>query len=142
MLLAIFVVIQFFRPAKNQDSQQDATQDIATIYPMPDSVQHMMQLACYDCHSNHTRYPWYAEIQPVGWLLNKHVQEGRQELNFQEYGKYSFRRQRNKLKRMKEQITAGKMPLSSYTLLHPEARLTPAQKQAILTWIDSTLTKI
>ncbi|WP_212003914.1 heme-binding domain-containing protein [Chitinophaga sp. HK235] len=141
-LLGIFVVIQFFRPSKNQGSQQDATKDVAAIYPMPDSVQHILQLACYDCHSNHTRYPWYAEIQPIGWLLNKHIQGGKKELNFQEYGEYSFKRQRNKLKRMKEQIISKKMPLPSYTLLHPEARLTHVQQQAVITWIDSTLTKI
>lgn len=134
--------MQLYRPAKNQGSAQDMTADISHVYTMPDSVHTLLQQACYDCHSNHTRYPWYADIQPASWWLASHVREGKEELNFQEYGQYSSKRQRNKLKRIKEQIMTGAMPLSSYTLLHREAIWTPAQRQSVIVFIDTTLEKL
>ncbi|WP_223151689.1 heme-binding domain-containing protein [Chitinophaga varians] len=142
ILLLAFGSMQLFRPAKNQGDPQDLTADIGHVYTMPDSVHTLLQQACYDCHSNHTRYPWYADIQPAGWWLASHIREGKKELNFQEYGQYPPKRQRNKLKRIKEQLITGAMPLSSYTLIHREAIWTPAQRQAVIVFIDSTLEKL
>ena len=139
ILLAVFVLIQFIRPDKNQSTSQKLTTDITGIYVVPNDVQTILKNACYDCHSNNTKYPWYVNIQPVGWFMAGHIKNGKKELNFNEYGTYSSKRQRNKLKRMKEQIEENKMPLSSYTLLHREARLTANQKEQITRWIDSTL---
>jgi predicted HicB family RNase H-like nuclease len=135
----IFGGIQFFRPVKNQSTIKDSQDDFSRVYATQSAVQTVLQAACYDCHSNHTHYPWYAEIQPAAWFLANHIKEGKEELNFNEYSTYSLKRQRNKLKRMKEQITAGKMPLRSYTLLHADARLTAVQQQLLTNWIDSTL---
>ncbi|MGN7823508.1 heme-binding domain-containing protein [Chitinophaga sp. 22536] len=140
ILLLIFAGIQLFRPAKNQGNDQTA--DISRVITTPDSIHALLQAACYDCHSNYTHYPWYAEIQPVSWWLANHVNEGKRELNFHEYGKYTTKRQLHKLKEMKEQITEGEMPLSSYTLIHKEAIWTPAQQQAVITWIDSAMAKM
>ena len=139
ILLVVFVLIQFIRPAKNQSTSQELTTDITGIYAVPNDVQTILKNACYDCHSNNTHYPWYVNIQPVGWFMAGHIKNGKKELNFNEYGTYSSKRQRNKLKRMKEQIEENKMPLSSYTLIHREARLTANQKEQITRWIDSTL---
>ena len=139
ILLAVFVLIQFIRPDKNQSTSQKLTTDITGIYVVPNDVQTILKNACHDCHSNNTKYPWYVNIQPVGWFMAGHIKNGKKELNFNEYGTYSSKRQRNKLKRMKEQIEENKMPLSSYTLLHREARLTANQKEQITRWIDSTL---
>ena len=66
LLLIIFIGIQFIRPTKNKSGNISAN-DISTKYPVPDSVQAILKVACNDCHSNNTRYPWYAEIQPVAW---------------------------------------------------------------------------
>ena len=139
ILLVVFVLIQFIRPDKNQSTSQKLTTDITGIYVVPNDVQTILKNACYDCHSNNTKYPWYVNIQPVGWFMAGHIKNGKKELNFNEYGTYSSKRQRNKLKRMKEQIEENKMPLSSYTLIHREARLTANQKEQITRWIDSTL---
>lgn len=139
VLLVIFLLAQFIRPAKNQDNSTDPQQDIAQIYPMPAGVYTVLKNACYDCHSNHTQYPWYAHIQPAASYLAQHIRAGKKDLNFSTYGNYSPKRKRNKLKHIREQVNTGKMPLPSYTLLHPEARLTPAQKTMLLHWIDSTL---
>lgn len=137
-LLFIFVAIQFFRPSKNK-SKQDFPDDIARLYTVPGDVQILFKNACYDCHSNNTNYPWYVNLQPVGWWLDKHIKDGKKDLNFNEYGTYSAKKQRNKLKSIKEQIADGEMPLKSYTLMHSEARLTSSQKGTITKWIDSML---
>ena len=139
VLLVVFALIQFIRPAKNRSTGEELTTDITRIYAIPNDVQTILKNACYDCHSNNTQYPWYVNIQPVGWFMAGHIKNGKKELNFNEYGTYSSKRQRNKLKRMKEQIEENKMPLSSYTLIHREARLTANQKEQITRWIDSTL---
>lgn len=141
-LLSVFLLMQFIQPAKNKSQDQEPATDITGIYAVPYEVQTILKNACYDCHSNNTRYPWYADIQPISWLMAAHIKNGRKELNFNEYGNYSSKRQRNKLKRMKEQLEENKMPLSSYTLIHREARLTAHQRERVAKWIDSTLNVI
>lgn len=132
-LLIAFAVIQFIQPARNQSGQVLQT-DITHVYPVPAQVQTILRAACYDCHSNNTRYPWYSRIQPAGWWLTYHVNEGKEELNFSDYGAYSPRKRINKLRSIENSINDGSMPLSSYTLLHKEARLTAAEKQLIAAW--------
>src|SRR5665811_802718 len=95
-LLIIFIAIQFIRPAKNR-SEGISANDISTKYPVPDSVQAILKVACYDCHSNNTRYPWYAEIQPVAWWLNNHIKDGKRGLNFSEFTSYRIKKQFHRL---------------------------------------------
>ncbi|WP_233522446.1 heme-binding domain-containing protein [Chitinophaga silvatica] len=128
--------MQFIRPSRNQSSDQGSIKKTVSI---PSAVSAILKNACYDCHSNNTRYPWYSNIQPIGIFMAKHIREGKQELNFDEFNTYSSKRQRNKLKRMKEQIEKDEMPLPSYTWMHSNAKLTIDQKQLINKWIDSTL---
>ena len=66
VLLIIFIAIQFFHQDKNISTVMSQN-DISTKYPVPDSIQQILKVACYDCHSNNTRYPWYDHIQPVTW---------------------------------------------------------------------------
>ncbi|NLR77942.1 heme-binding domain-containing protein [Chitinophaga eiseniae] len=138
LLLSAMVIIQFIRPVKNQHPGKSAD-DITRLYPVPSPVLHLLQEACYDCHSNYTRYPWYTNIQPVGWIMAAHTRDGKQELNFSEYGSYSAKRQLNKLKRIREQIATNQMPLRSYTWMHAGARLSNLQKKMIIHWIDDVL---
>jgi len=134
MLFIAFVVIQFIQPARNKSGQVLQT-DITNVYPVPARVQAILQSACYDCHSNYTRYPWYSYIQPAGWWLTHHINEGKEELNFSDFGSYSFKRRTNKLRAIENSINDGTMPLSSYTLLHKDARLTGEKRQLITAWI-------
>jgi len=135
ILLALFIVIQFIRPARNQSGQVLQT-DITKMFPVPSNVKTVLEVACYDCHSNNTRYPWYANIQPGGWWLAHHIKEGKEELNFSDFGSYSRRRQINKLRSIGNSIKDATMPLSSYTLLHQDARLTSEQKALIIAWAN------
>ncbi len=135
-LLIIFIAIQFIRPAKNR-SEGISANDISTKYPVPDSVQAILKVACYDCHSNNTRYPWYAEIQPVAWWLNNHIKDGKSGLNFSEFTSYRIKKQFHRLDDINKQVKKNEMPLSSYTLIHTDAKLTEGQKLAIAAWATS-----
>lgn len=134
-LLGGLIIIQFFRPTKNIGSDQE-DQDISTIYKVPDSVHQLLKSTCYDCHSNTTQYPWYAEIQPVAWWLDDHIQEGKKELNFNLFASYSPRRQYRKLEEIVEEVKEGEMPLDSYTWVHRDAKLTIEQRASITSWAE------
>jgi hypothetical protein len=133
---AILAGIQFIRPARNQGLAA-GPDEISARWAMPEDVHRTMMAACYDCHSNHTDYPWYAGVQPVGWWLARHVNEGRRELNFSEFGRYPQRRILRKLDAIAEEVGEGGMPLSSYAWMHPTARLNPGQRKMIVQWAQA-----
>jgi len=133
-LLVVFIVIQFFRPEKNDSN--DMTYAITTKYEVPDEVEQIFSVACNDCHSNKTEYPWYANVQPVAWWLNDHITDGKRHLNFSEFTKSSIARQNHKLEETIEMVEKKEMPLESYTYLglHGDANLTDEQRQKIINW--------
>lgn len=137
VLLIIFIVIQFFRPAKNQSAGQQAN-SIETKYAIPADVKTILQKACNDCHSNNTRYPWYNNFQPVSGWLAIHVKDGKKELNFDEFTNKPLRYQYRKLEETEEQVKKGEMPLPSYTWTHKDAILTDAEKNTLYAWVSST----
>jgi hypothetical protein len=136
-LLIVFIAIQFIQPARNANNQVIAS-SIAKRYNVPSNLDGLLRTACYDCHSNNTRYPWYANIQPMGWLLADHIKDGKAELNFDEFGSYSKRRQLSKLKSIASSVKDGSMPIASYTLMHKDARLSAEKKALIIDWATST----
>jgi hypothetical protein len=136
-LAVVLVIIQFIQPARNTSGQVYPA-DIRCIYPMGKEVQGILKTSCYDCHSNNTYYPWYARIQPGGWWLASHIREGKEELNFNEFGNYSSRRQQSKLKAISNSIKDRTMPISSYTLIHRNAKLSRTQQELVLGWIEKT----
>lgn len=135
--MAVFIIIQFIRPAHNT-SEQVLPTDIAKIYAVPDSVQRLLNIACYDCHSDNTRYPYYAYVQPGAWIMARHVRLGKADLNFSEFGTYSKRKQQSKLKAIVSQIKDDEMPLTSYKLMHADARLSREEKDLITNWATAT----
>lgn len=137
VLLILFIVIQFIRPAMNTSSQLVPT-DISKLVPMPDSVRSLLQTACYDCHSNNTSYPWYMNVQPMGWLMAEHIREGKVELNFSEFGSYPKRRQLSKLKSIAGSVKDGSMPIASYTWMHSDAKLSAEDEASIIDWATRT----
>ena len=126
--------MQLVQPTRNRGVAILPT-DIQKIYAVPDRVSAVLKNSCYDCHSNNTRYPWYSFIQPGAWLMASHIKKGKADLNFSEFGVYSNRRQQNKLQAIANSITDETMPLSSYTLLHKNARLSTDDKVILLDWI-------
>lgn len=129
-----FVAVQFVRPAKNLGTT-DPTKELSAAVSVPAEVGAILRESCFDCHSNATRYPWYAEVMPVGWYLADHVDEGKAHLNFSEFAAGSLRRQYHKLEEITEQVDAGEMPLPSYLLLHGDATLSGQEKETLNRWV-------
>lgn len=135
-LAILLVMIQFIRPARNISSAEQSN-DIAAHYTVPADVQQILKRSCYDCHSNNTVYPWYTNIQPIGWWMQDHINEGKEELNFSEFGSYTAKRQAKKLKKTAEEVKEGEMPLNSYLWIHKDAVLSAEQKDALINWAGS-----
>ncbi len=133
----VFIAIQFVQPEKSTNSLVLSTDILKTI-PVPEKVQIILKNACYDCHSNNTIYPWYAYIQPVGWLLSSHISEAKEKLNFSEFGDLSVRRQISKLDGIANSIKDDIMPLTSYKLMHKNARLGTNEKEQLIKWAQQS----
>ena len=140
-LVLLLVALQFVRPAKNE-SAGIGPNDLTAKHPVPANVAALLQRACYDCHSNNTRYPGYAAVQPVGWWLAWHVKDGKRHLNFSEFATYTPKRAKTKAGEIVDEVEQLKMPLKSYTWMHPEARLTPAEIKLIVAWAEDLEAKI
>ena len=136
VLLVVLVGLQFFPTGFNQGSTVPQT-DFVETYKVPERIAQMLHTSCYNCHSNNTNYPWYSRVQPVGWLLENHINKGKEELNFSEFGSYSGRKQQSKLTSMISQIEDDKMPLASYTFIHREARLSAEDKKNLVAYFKT-----
>lgn len=135
------LVAQLWRPARNE-SPPGGPNDLAAKYAVPPPVQALLQRACYDCHSNRTRYPWYAEVQPVRWWLDHHISEGKRHLNFSEFGAYPEKRAGKKLDEIIDEVEGHTMPLASYTWIHRDARLSAADAKLLTDWADGLRAEI
>ena len=133
----IFLLIQLYQPARNMSYEQVNTADFTKVYQVPKNVAVILRTSCYDCHSNNTNYPLYSYIQPARLFMESHIKEGKENLNFNEWGNYSSRKQNNKLDRIVKQIKSNEMPLFSYTIIHKNAILNKAQKEEIINWINT-----
>jgi len=133
-LIILLIVIQFYRPAKNvQDTRSQS--NIFLVEQASQDVQDLIATSCYDCHSNNTAYPWYNNVAPISWILANHVEEGKEELNFDAWGTYSIKRRNKKLKEIKEELEAQEMPLESYLWFHKDAALTSEQIDTLIDWV-------
>jgi hypothetical protein len=107
---------------------------VAADLQAPPEVHAILKRACYDCHSNQTKWPWYAYVAPVSWLVAKDVREGRKRMNFSNWGNYHPDKQEHKIEEIWEMVESGKMPLAVYRPMHPEAKLTDADRALIKEW--------
>jgi len=124
----LFVLLQavpYGRAHTNPPGRQEPTWDSP-------ETRALAVRACYDCHSNETKWPWYSHIAPVSWLVQNHVDEGRGKLNFSEWGRPQEGAE------AVEAVQEGEMPLRSYLLTHPEARLSPAEYEALVRGLAAT----
>ena len=131
-----FIGIQFIRPART-NPPVDPAQSIEAHMRMTPEITSILDRSCRDCHSNRTQWPWYTNVAPVSWWLSNHVNEGRHELNFSEWGKLPRDRQDRKLRQICDEVTDGQMPLSSYLPMHPTARLSEQDKKTLCDWTEA-----
>lgn len=139
--IVLLAVIQFFKTKENK-SVQTSENAITQHYDVPENIQNILKISCYDCHSNNTNYPWYNKIQPVNWWLADHVNEGKRKLNFDEFNTYSTKKKLHKLDEVIETIRDNEMPLKSYTFIHGDAKLSDSNKQEIEAWIKKIKSEI
>jgi hypothetical protein len=136
LLLSILVVIQFIQPTKNISATLGQS-DIGDVYAVPQDLHEMLMKKCYDCHSNNTRYPWYFNIQPIGWWLAAHVHDGKEHLNFSEFKNYTPEKARHKLDELLEVVEDRSMPLKAYTMFHKDTELTTEDEAAMKAWLTT-----
>lgn len=137
---AFIILMQFVQPDKN-NPQVNPTNDITNVLQADENVKVILKKACYDCHSNETKWPWYSYIAPISFLVAHDVNEGREHLNFSEYGNYSLKRRIHKLEEITEQVSANEMPLPIYLPMHPEAKLTKDEINILTNWSESEFIK-
>lgn len=132
--LVLFLVIQLIPYGRNHDNPP------AVSEPAWDSLQteQLARQACFDCHSNATAWPWYSNVAPMSWMLQRHVDEGRAELNFSEWGLEREEEEGEEAEELVEAVLEGEMPPASYLPLHPEARLSAAEKEALAQGLAAT----
>jgi hypothetical protein len=141
ILLIVIIIAQFIRPPHNNGNAASAN-DITHAVQVPDSVMSLLKIACYDCHSDHTRYPWYNDITPVNWWLHNHVTEGKRHFNFSQFNTGSFKRRAKRLDEVAETVEKHEMPLDSYLWIHKDAKLNEAQQKLIIDWAKNAEAKV
>ncbi|WP_286748118.1 heme-binding domain-containing protein [Roseivirga sp. UBA1976] len=141
VLVVGLVVIQFInRPERINEPITD--NDLIETLQVNAQMTDFLKSACYDCHSNQPRYPWYASIAPFSWSIAEHIEHGREELNFSEWATYSARRRDHKLEEMVEEVEEGHMPLPGYLWLHSDAKITEERLEMLKTWVEQERAKI
>ena len=134
----MFLGIQFIPTTRNESNVVLTTDFIKTFNPSV-NIENILRTSCYDCHSNNTNYPWYNKIQPISRFLDGHIKEAKEELNFSEFDTFSNRKKKSKLKSIINQIKDDKMPLSSYTLIHRDAKLSEKDKLELEKWLTELI---
>ncbi|MCK9482359.1 MAG: heme-binding domain-containing protein [Bacteroidia bacterium] len=140
LLIVALALLQFYRPTKNI-STEVSVNAIGLHYNVPEPVDKLLRTSCYDCHSNNTVYPWYSNVQPVALWLDDHIRDGKKHLNFDEFNTYSAERKQKKFKEIAEEIEEGEMPMTSYTLIHKNAKLSTADKKLLVDWTKEMMKK-
>ena len=127
MAIGILIVLQFVPVTR---TNPPVTREVRWDSP---ATRALAERACFDCHSNLTVWPWYVHVAPASLLMASHVNEGRERLNFSEWD-----RPNAAFDRVKRDVTDGDMPIWNYVLLHPLAKLTPAEKEQLLAGLEAT----
>ena len=135
------ILIQLFPAPAKTNPPIDPSRGFSSVMKPPPEVQALLKRACYDCHSNETNWPWYANIAPVSWPVRQHVVDGRKHINFSEWlrpGETTFTRW-SELEEIAQAVMDQSMPIPGYDLMHPEAKLTTAEREAIAKWADGAI---
>ncbi|WP_394970661.1 heme-binding domain-containing protein [uncultured Croceitalea sp.] len=129
--LIILVVIQLWRPEKNNAEYREVAAFIADTKPSTE-ITTILESKCYDCHSNRTVYPWYAEVAPISLWIADHIEEGNEHFNVSKWSSYDLDKKGHKLDELIEEVEEGHMPEDAYTWLH--GKLTENEKEQLIGW--------
>lgn len=126
-LAAVFLLAQFKQPDRTNPA-------VKSEIKAPAEIAAILERACYNCHSNETDWPWYSYVAPVSWWVADHVEHARRDLNFSDWPVLDFEKVEHAFHEIDEQISKGTMPLASYVRVHPEARLSDTDRDALRRW--------
>lgn len=134
--LAVVGGAQLIRPSRTSEPI-DPTSDLLTLTKPAPGVERLIRTTCYDCHSGQPRYPWYVNITPVNWWMQHHIDEGRHHFDASAWGRYSTERRSHVAEEAMEMVSEGEMPLGSYTWTHSDARLSEADRRALVSYFGT-----
>lgn len=140
-IICLLAGLQFIRPVRSNPAVT-ASQGVEAHLQMNEEVKAVLDRSCGDCHSNKTRWPWYSNVAPVSWFVIDHVNHGRSHLNFSEWGRYDRREAEELLGAMCKEVQAGTMPMSSYTRIHRDARMSPEEVRIVCDWTTGQRARI
>jgi len=130
ILVVLFIAIQLI-PVKRENPP------VVADFDGPAEVKDIFKVSCYDCHSNETRWVWYTNIAPVKWLAAHDVKEGREHLNFSNWGNIPSEKYGRIAYKIWDDIEEGEMPLKIHTIMHKDAILSDEQKAIVKDWAQS-----
>ncbi len=134
LVLVALIIMQFVRPDKNESGYESVAYFENETKPT-DQIKTILKNNCYDCHSNQTIYPWYAELAPVSYWLAHHVDEGKEHFNVSDWKEYTAKKRDHKLEELIEEVEESEMPLASYTWIH--GNLTQEEKEMLINWAEA-----
>lgn len=132
-MLVLFAILQLFQPDRNLSSENLKT-ELANHYAIPDSVEVLLNTTCYDCHSNNTDYPWFVNVQPIGWYVQSKINKGKAKLNFSEFANFDKKEAADKLNHIENVMNKNSMPINAYSWYNKDAALTIEQREMIAKW--------
>ena len=141
VIVGILFLIQFIR-IDQTNLKVDEGKDFSSDRLVPEDIRIIVKRSCYDCHSNETTYPWYANVAPISWWIKGHVNDARKLINFSEWENYSNEEKARKLMNSVAYIKPDQMPLSSHVSQHPEAKLTTKNKKVLMDWMKEEAEKL
>jgi hypothetical protein len=136
ILIALFVIVLAIQlvPVHRTNPPFDPAATLERSATVPANVKAILDRSCKDCHSNETRWPGYAYVAPMSWLLVHDVNEARENLNLSEWGTDDAEAQNDSLIEICRRVRRGQMPLKRYAWIHPSARLTAEDVEALCEW--------
>ncbi|WP_198305583.1 heme-binding domain-containing protein [Arcobacter vandammei] len=128
IIALVFVLMQFIRPDKIEYIENSPAEIKAD-----ENIKIILRKACYDCHSNEIKYPWYSNVAPFSWVVINHTKEGVRALNFSDWENYNYVQKNEKLKAI-YRTAHSSMPLPAYTLVHKDANISKDERKMIRDW--------
>lgn len=140
-LAAAFVVLQFFQIDKTNPAVIEA-ETLEAAVAVPSDIALIVGRSCNDCHTSKTIYPWYAYIQPSGWFLKGHIDDGKRKLNLSHFNTFDLKKKVKKLEEICDEVESGRMPLPSYLWIHRDAGLSESERKAVCDWAKQEIERL
>lgn len=142
VLVVGLIAIQFFNRPDKTTTTEITPAHITKVMNVPSNVESILKRSCYDCHSDHTVWPWYTYVAPVSWLVADDVVKGRKKMNFSQWSKIPDSKKEARLNEICEEIKSDEMPMPKYLYIHGDAKLTQADKDILCKWVETEMKKM